>query len=351
MKRLIIFDMDGVIIDVSGSYRDSVRETARLFFNKAISSEELPEPLFSLGDLAEVKQSGGLNNDWDLSFLIISSIFSFVKAPEKDYIRMIVQKYRSSKGGQDFDQEQASWRLHEEIMSMCDVKGLADFLKSENNPLTTLVKNKAGKKNSLIDIFYEGDVGTGNIIKQIFQEVYLGQDLFKSIYGIPSRIHKADGYIRREEPIITRDFLKTLLDENILAIATGRPKIEADYALRRFELSEYFSRVVTLDDCLGEEERILRERGEIASLVKPSPYMLDTISGSIKCDVCKYYYIGDMPDDMRAASRSRFPFKSVGFLPPSRDTAGLRNNLLKSGADYIIDSFKELSDIIMKNER
>jgi len=61
--------MDGVIIDVSRSYRDTIRQTARLFFKGAHSWENLPDPLFRLSDLARVKQSGGLNNDWDLTFL------------------------------------------------------------------------------------------------------------------------------------------------------------------------------------------------------------------------------------------------------------------------------------------
>ena len=71
-KALIVFDMDGVIIDVSESYRNTVRQTARLFFKSAVSWKSLPDPLFSLTDLARVKQSGGLNNDWDLTFLIIN---------------------------------------------------------------------------------------------------------------------------------------------------------------------------------------------------------------------------------------------------------------------------------------
>ena len=71
-KNLIIFDMDGVIIDVSGAYREVVRQTTNLFFQPARSWENLPEPLFELTDLAAVKQSGGLNNDWDLTCLVIN---------------------------------------------------------------------------------------------------------------------------------------------------------------------------------------------------------------------------------------------------------------------------------------
>ena len=47
-KNLIVFDMDGVIVDVSESYRDTVRQTARLFFKGAPDWDSLPDPLFSL---------------------------------------------------------------------------------------------------------------------------------------------------------------------------------------------------------------------------------------------------------------------------------------------------------------
>ncbi len=69
--KLIVFDMDGVLIDVSGSYREAVRKTVRLFFSGAKGAEKLPDPLFSLTELAKLKQTGGLNNDWDLTALRI----------------------------------------------------------------------------------------------------------------------------------------------------------------------------------------------------------------------------------------------------------------------------------------
>ena len=53
-KNLIVFDMDGVIVDVSESYREAVRQTARLFFKHAPGWDSLPDPLFSLSDLAGI---------------------------------------------------------------------------------------------------------------------------------------------------------------------------------------------------------------------------------------------------------------------------------------------------------
>ena len=41
LPKLIVFDMDGVLIDVSGSYRETARKTARLFFTGAKGFESI----------------------------------------------------------------------------------------------------------------------------------------------------------------------------------------------------------------------------------------------------------------------------------------------------------------------
>ena len=350
MRRLIVFDMDGVIIDVSGSYRDTVRQTAKLFFNEALSWKSLPDPLFELEDLAEVKQSGGLNNDWDLSCLVISLMFSLVKKVNKKKIQTGFWEQKSGKEGKGGYEENAAWMMHDEIISSCDVAGLAKFLITEEKPLTTLMKKKGTENDTFITRLYTGDVGSGNIIKQIFQEIYLGRDLFESIYGISPRIYKSDGYIKREKPLIKISFLDALSKDNILAIATGRPKIEADYALELFDLRKYFSVVLTLDDCIKEEKKTMEREGKKVSFGKPSPFMLDIIAGMNKHRVADYYYVGDMPDDMVAAARSRFGFKGVGFLAQSSNKDVLKSGLLDSGADYIIGNFEGLNEILYASE-
>lgn len=54
---LIIFDMDGVLIDTSNSYRVAIKETFEYFAKKEMTFEEI----------TEAKNLGGLNNDWDLT--------------------------------------------------------------------------------------------------------------------------------------------------------------------------------------------------------------------------------------------------------------------------------------------
>ena len=54
---LILFDIDGVIRDVTNSYRLAIQETVHFF------SEWRP----SIEDIDSIKSEGSWNNDWDLS--------------------------------------------------------------------------------------------------------------------------------------------------------------------------------------------------------------------------------------------------------------------------------------------
>jgi len=327
-KKLIVFDMDGVIMDVSASYRDVVRRTTKLFFYPARSSENLPEPLFKLSDLAAVKQSGGLNNDWDLTNVVINLLYSLTDKP-------IVHKSENP------------WLRYRETIRRCDVTVLAEYLNATVRPLASLLEDKGTTEDNFISELSVGDVGSGNIIKQIFQEIYLGPELFKSTYHMEPEIYRGEGYILREKLLIARSILKALSQENVLAVATGRPRSEAEYPLKRFQLRQFFTTVLTLDDCVSEEKRIFEKEGRSVSLSKPDPFMLDAIADSHRNAVNGFYYIGDMPDDMLAAARSRFGFKSIGILISAPDKSSLKKILQRTGADYIVEDFESLKNIIL----
>ncbi len=60
-EEAVIFDMDGVLVDVSGSYRVAIQKTAEYFIGKSVTSIEIQK----------FKELGGYNNDWDLTEAII----------------------------------------------------------------------------------------------------------------------------------------------------------------------------------------------------------------------------------------------------------------------------------------
>ena len=57
----VLFDMDGVLVDVSRSYREAVRQTVFHFSGQDVST----------GEIQAVKNKGGYNNDWDLSLKLL----------------------------------------------------------------------------------------------------------------------------------------------------------------------------------------------------------------------------------------------------------------------------------------
>ena len=326
-KNVIVFDMDGVLIDVSKSYRETVRQTARLFFGQAPSFDRLPEPLFSLADLARIKQSGGLNNDWDLSCLVISLLFSRIELPQVNEGKDPRERYQ-------------------ETISRCNLKRISDYLKSNSRPLSALLLSEGKCQNEFITGLYKGDVGSGNIIKQIFQEVYLGKDLFADTYKMAPQFYHEAGLIHREQLLIEEQLLEELAAKHLLAIATGRPRAEANYPLNHFDLGKYFTKVMALEDCLEEEELLMSTEGVTVSLSKPHPYMLDAIAAQIGSPDAAYYYIGDMPDDMEAARRSSTGYKGIGMLLSAPDTVRLKEDLIKAGADHVIQDFKYLQSLV-----
>jgi phosphoglycolate phosphatase-like HAD superfamily hydrolase len=327
-RNLIVFDMDGVIIDVSNSYREVVRQTTRQFFSPAKAANQLPDPLFELSDLAVVKQSGGLNNDWDLTVAVVNLLFTLVDA---------------LKIHESWD----PWVRYRQTMRQCSLSRLADFLTSSDTPLRSLLQQWGKQEYPFIAGLYQGDVGSGNIIKQIFQEIYLGPALFKSTYHMEPEIYREKGCILREKLLVDRSILAELSQENMLAIATGRPGSEAEYALEHFQLRQFFPVVLTLDDCVRKEKRIIEQEGKAVSLSKPDPFMLDAIAEGYRNAVKELFYIGDMPDDMLAAARSRFNFKSIGILISAADKSSLKKNLQRAGADYIVEDFESLKKIVL----
>jgi HAD superfamily phosphatase len=55
--RVLVFDMDGVLVDVTESYREAVQQTVEHFAGRRVERELIQD----------YKNQGGWNNDWELS--------------------------------------------------------------------------------------------------------------------------------------------------------------------------------------------------------------------------------------------------------------------------------------------
>ncbi len=98
----ILFDMDGVLVDVSQSYRYATKKTAEYFTEEEIQYSEIQE----------FKNKGGYNNDWECTHAIIS-------AHNKDvYLWEVVDKFQELYLGKNFDGFvlNETWLLNHQIL-------------------------------------------------------------------------------------------------------------------------------------------------------------------------------------------------------------------------------------------
>lgn len=62
MDRILVFDMDGVLVDVADSYRVTIQKTIESFTGRLVTRELIQD----------FKNQGGWNNDWDLCHKLVN---------------------------------------------------------------------------------------------------------------------------------------------------------------------------------------------------------------------------------------------------------------------------------------
>ncbi len=64
---VLIFDMDGVLIDVSGSYRKTIQRTIQIYLETCLGFARNRGSWITNEEISLFKSAGGFNNDWDLT--------------------------------------------------------------------------------------------------------------------------------------------------------------------------------------------------------------------------------------------------------------------------------------------
>ncbi|MCX8117303.1 MAG: HAD family hydrolase [Desulfobacterota bacterium] len=337
MIDLLIFDMDGVLVDVSQSYRKAIQQTIGLYLEQCLGLKPIR---VSNEEITLFKSAGGFNNDWDLTSGFLRYLLSEFKLPSLSRKRNVSSL------------DQAVLFLRQRLSS---VGRPNPFRPSRESLLSFLDAVKAsgggpkGIRSALKGrfegwVYDSGDLDRENLVKRIFQELYLGER-FPSHYGLPRRFYRGEGLYLRERLLIGRRILSALRKRGLkLGIASGRPRREAELALKRFRIASYFDAVVTLDECQEEERRIYRETGRRVQRTKPHPYSLLKVIEEIGISRPRCGYVGDVVDDMRAARAAgkSSQMTAIGFLRGRHHRPTLREALLKAGADLLIESPEEL---------
>ncbi len=373
---VLIFDMDGVLIDVSASYRDAVRQTAQLYLEAVLGLPAYAGDLISREDVAAFKLAGGFNNDWDLTTGILKYFIAMLgaRAERKPLPETMSESVAFL--------HQAGKQINtpvETLRRRKDIPSFADTLRTEGSGLAAVRKILGDRNDHLL--FATGDLRRTNLVKRIFEEIYLGEELFRKEYGEDPLIYRGEGLIRRERLIPNLQSLSALGKRVALGIATGRPRNQATYALQSAGILNQFRSLVTLEDIVDAERQLVIASREAAkqspssdweiasaqktrfamtsgavlgqkfSLTKPHPFTLWEAVRRVTTKRVRCAYIGDTPDDIRAANtaKSEMDFVSIGCLASAEDKEALRREFERVGADIVVNRPDELVALVAKS--
>lgn len=294
-----IFDIDNVLIDTRKSYLESIIKTIEVYLSYgqipffSAGKGKARTPLLTLEDIEEFKLLGGFNDDWDCTYGLLVYLLSLpVKKRTLDELR--------------------------------DKTNIAAFVKK--------VKKRPLGTSGITDMLGAHTGIKIERIGRIFQEIYLGKSLFTQTEKTRPVFWKKRGLMDREKLVFRPQLLDKLKEAGIqMGIATGRPRFEAIFALRKFEILDYFDAVTTMGE-VKEAEQTMK-----MSLRKPHPYSLIETAKQIGIKK-KFLYIGDLPDDVNAANAAKkeINIMSAGFPLFAANPFHAQQELKKAGADFLI---------------
>jgi len=288
----IIFDCDGVLIDVRNSY-DLVIKNVTSYILKEIAGIEKSEPVTS-EMIDGFKKTGGFNDEVDLTYSLIISYVA-AKNLNKSSNQFVSNVIENSNQSGIISTEKYLDNIGADIL---DIKQRLDYPGSRTN-----------------------------ILNSFFDQMFYGSDMFFKLYKKKSQF-EGKGLIENDKILVTKklvDSLRKTFNKNI-AIVTGRGIEAIRYSLKDL-LDEFdLKNSVFLED-------------EPRELAKPNPSsLLRSIKGmQSRCAI----FVGDSTEDLIMAKQAQqMGVKTVfcGIYGTSKNLEAKRRMFEEKNADMILES-------------
>lgn len=294
----LVFDCDGVLIDVRDSYDLAIARTAEHVLG---TLGVRGAPGVDARTIEGFKATGGFNNEVDLAYAAVISAVAAARL--------------GTDGG----------RLVQDVIANADSTGIA----SVESYLSSLADISAAKSG----LAYPGD-GTGPL-SRTFDQLFYGQDLYRRIFAKESGF-PGPGLIERDRVVLDAGLLASLCSGfgGRVAMVTGRGRESAAHSLGGlmggFDLANSFF--------LEDEPR---------EMAKPNPEpLLRAVRGMGRSSAL---YVGDSAEDLIMAGRASKAGTDVlfcGITGSSGDPRARRGMFVDGGAAAVLDSIRLLPKVL-----
>ena len=293
----IIFDCDGVLVDIRNSYDNAINKTISAIMNELFDDNS--SDVVNSKILYGLKAAGGFNDEVAVVYAVIMTLVASKKS-NIEFEKLIIDVIDNA--------------------NESGINSIDNYFTNQNIDLTE-IKLKLDYENSR-NVSY---------IHRIFNQLFYGPALYEEIFNEKSKF--------TEKPLIDLD--KIILDDNLISkledrfgtkisTVTGRGNFAFSYSMKNF-----------LDNFDIKNSVFLEDRH--LNLAKPNPEsLIESISGiNSKCSL----YIGDSMEDLMMVEKCKEQGYDVSFcgIYGSSDEPELKYELFqKNNASFILESIKEL---------
>ena len=293
----IIFDCDGVLIDVTKSYDTTINKTIS-YVLKEIAGITVDTPLTN-EILLRFKSTGGFNDEIDITY---AGILCFIAAEKlnKDPTKLILDVLDNA--------DDSGITYIENFLSETDV-GISDVKARLGYPST--------EKNDLIH--------------STFDQLFFGPELYSKIFQKNSKFSEK-GFIENDNVIVNSKLIETLKKKfnDKIAIVTGRGFNAISSSLKE-----------TLNKFNVENSVFLED--EPRDLAKPNPQSLIRSMKGLDSKNC--LYVGDSMEDMilaQKASELGFQATFCGIYGSGKLPEVKKNMFIDKNVPFILESINFL---------
>jgi len=296
----LIFDCDGVLIDITKSYDQTIVTTAKYVLETLANIDDSIDIDFKIID--GFKSTGGFNDEVDLTYAAILSIVA-AKKLKKDQTEFIFTVIKNS--------------------DSTGIKSVENFL-----------KNQVDISKIVNQLSYPGS-HKENVLYQIFDQLFYGPELYLKLFKNSSKFSDP-GLIENDDVILDDELCIKLQKKfgNQISMVTGRGKESVSYSLKNLLQKFDLPNSVFLED-------------ESRDLAKPNPQALvDSIHG-MSSKSC--LYVGDSMEDFIMAKKATILGNKTtfcGIIGTSKNPQEKLKLFEENGAILVLDSIVLLPKVL-----
>ena len=298
----IIFDCDGVLVDITDSYDKTIDKTCRYILKKFYNIDAIT---IDAKIIDGFKASGGFNDEVDLTFACILIL------------------YTANKLEKNADPRQFLYTVIEHA-DKTGISSVQTYLESLFDISTIL--SELGSLESRHD----------NLVYSTFDQFFFGPELYQKLFSKESNFSES-GMIHNDKIIISQNLIKTLQKTfgTKLAIVSGRGLESIRYTLQNPILNSFD---LNSSAFLEDEPR---------ELAKPNPATLIRAIKSMGSYHC--LYVGDSMEDYlmaKGATNAQSLTTFCAVIGTSKNPEQKRKLFEDLGVDIIVDSIHDIPKVL-----